>query len=529
MRTTADTLEMPVFRTDHNGKTRLARDIPMPVFYTDNSGRTRLSQTAAQTAPQDGFTAQSGETAPPTVGERIGKTFGSVIKNRAAGFANGQATLYQAGQSGRTSRDQELLEGYRYDLNRAQYDLSVMEEQNRQTPGYWSERDLQSQRYIIEDAQRKVDAVRQATSSGAQEKATQASYQVADNLAASSAKDDERAKEGLNTAGRFAVDLSKGLIELGIDGLTGKAFGNPMPLRALGTFGSNTQEARQAGATFQQQMAYGAGSAGADAAMRTLLNISESYKKIYGEGPLNKMLQEVVDDLSKTARGRMALSAFVEGGKSLVESEIKHLLRRATYDEDARFDTAGAVYNVILSSAMGAITGAFSPRQKAEQEAQEEVVKPQDPDTIETKTETKATSEYDAPLPPIDEELVKELKKSKSKFTRKNMLFIVRDDFGQIVWLETGSKKGGLYHILYGNGEKPGHEDDFKKAFGVTAEQVSSYLYHVISEGKVVSNEPKLRNGRYGYERVYKYQGRYTVLMAIGINGFVVTAYPYSE
>ena len=227
-----------------------------------------------------------------------------------------------------------------------------------------------------------MDAVRQATSSGAQEKATQASYQVADNLAASSAKDDERAKEGLNAAGRFAVDLSKGLIELGIDGLTGKAFGNPVPLRALGTFGSNTQEARQAGATFQQQMAYGAGSAGADAAMRTLLNISESYKKIYGEGPLNKMLQEVVDDLSKTARGRMALSAFVEGGKSLVESEIKHLLRRATYDEDARFDTAGAVYNVILSSAMGAITGAFSPRQKAEQEAQEEVVKPQDSDII---------------------------------------------------------------------------------------------------------------------------------------------------
>ena len=109
------------------------------------------------------------------------------------------------------------------------------------------------------------------------------------------------------------------------------------------------------------------------------------------------------------------------------------------------------------------------------------------------------------------------------------MLFIVRDDFGQIVWLETGSKKGGLYHILYGNGEKPGHADDFKKAFGVTAEQVPSFLYHVISEGKVVSNEPKLRNGRYGYEQVYKYQGRYTVLMAIGINGFVVTAYPYSE
>lgn len=65
------------------------------------------------------------------------------------------------------------------------------------------------------------------------------------------------------------------------------------------------------------------------------------------------------------------------------------------------------MYNVILSSAMGAITGAFSPRRKAEQEAQEEVVKPQDPDTIETKTETKATSEYDAPLPPIDEELVR--------------------------------------------------------------------------------------------------------------------------
>lgn len=123
-------------------------------------------------------------------------------------------------------------------------------------------------------------------------------------------------------------------------------------------------------------------------------------------------------------------------------------------------------------------------------------------------------------------ELVAGLEKSGVKFTKENIVFIAKDGTGQTVWLETGNASAGLKHILDGDGRSPGHASDFEKAFGVSRERVPELLHKVVSEGTVVSNTIKIRNGREGYERVYSYGGKYYVVSGIGKNGFIVSAYP---
>ncbi len=96
-----------------------------------------------------------------------------------------------------------------------------------------------------------------------------------------------------------------------------------------------------------------------------------------------------------------------------------------------------------------------------------------------------------------------------------------------IVWLEKGNAKGGLQHILDGNGKTPGHAADFKKAFGVSRQNVPTYIKQVVKNGKLVSNKTiSVGGGRLGYERVYYYNGRYHLVTGVGTNGFIVSAYP---
>lgn len=122
--------------------------------------------------------------------------------------------------------------------------------------------------------------------------------------------------------------------------------------------------------------------------------------------------------------------------------------------------------------------------------------------------------------------LIKELESNGVKFSKADVVFITKDKTGQIVWLEKGNSSAGLEHIINGNGKTLGHGKDFEKAFGVSCEQISSFLNNVVSTGYVVSSELKYINGRSGFERIYYFDKKYYVLAGIGTNGFIVTAYP---
>lgn len=133
---------------------------------------------------------------------------------------------------------------------------------------------------------------------------------------------------------------------------------------------------------------------------------------------------------------------------------------------------------------------------------------------------TKGTQEAQTQL------LIKELEKVGVKFTKEDVIFVAKDATGQTVWLEKGNKFAGLEHILDGNGKSPGHASDFEKAFGISRDQIPTFLNNIISNGKIISNELKEINGRDGFERIYYYNGKHYVLAGIGTNGFIVTAYP---
>ena len=122
--------------------------------------------------------------------------------------------------------------------------------------------------------------------------------------------------------------------------------------------------------------------------------------------------------------------------------------------------------------------------------------------------------------------LIEELEQSNVKFTLKDIVFVTRDKTGQIVWLETGNSMAGLKHILDGNGKTPGHAADFERAFGVKRDDLPAYLKTVIAHGKIVSDNIVKVGARDGYERVYYYEGKHVVVTAIGMNGFIVSAYP---
>ena len=122
--------------------------------------------------------------------------------------------------------------------------------------------------------------------------------------------------------------------------------------------------------------------------------------------------------------------------------------------------------------------------------------------------------------------LMKELENSGVKFTKEDVVFVTKDATGQTVWLEKGNKTAGLEHILNGDGKSPGHAEHFEKAFGISKEQIPSFLNKLISSGSVISNQLKIINGRAGFERIYYYNGKHYVMTGIGTNGFIVTAYP---
>ena len=140
---------------------------------------------------------------------------------------------------------------------------------------------------------------------------------------------------------------------------------------------------------------------------------------------------------------------------------------------------------------------------------------------MENEAKVKADAD-NAPL--IDNDLLDDMEARGVKFTRNNVIFVTMDSSGQVVWLESGSKTAGFAHI-----EARGHTGQIAKKFGVTEAEVPRLLRNVIRDGRIVSNKIRKSNGREGYERIYEYNGGHILLAGIGLNGFMVSAYPLKD
>lgn len=341
---------------------------------------------------------------------RLGDTIRGGAKGSLASNSNAMSTFYAMGQGGRDAQNREYLAEYSHNLERAKLDMDAMLAENKEKPGSWNERDIQSQQYIIDDWQRKYDAMAKVLDEHVQQKATQASYELADDIQQSSAQDIERAKEGLGGVGRVLVDAGASMTQTALDTAANALLGTPgsMGAFAMRAFGGGTQQARQdnPNSTLEQQVLYGTASAAKEVFTEKMFNIALPFSHAYGGGALDdaveRGIRSAVNRFAKTDAGKRVLGGALTFGAGAVGEGLEEFVgdwmewqMPRIYGGDAA--SAGetlenSLYDFLVGAASGMMGGVITPAtyhyNVGETGAQQETTAP----TPQTEATPKATA-----------------------------------------------------------------------------------------------------------------------------------------
>lgn len=310
---------------------------------------------------------------------RLGDTIRGGAKGSLASNSNAMSTFYAMGQGGRDAQNREYLAEYSHNLERAKLDMDSMLAENKEKPGSWNERDIQSQQYIIDDWQRKYDAMAKVLDEQVQQKATQASYELADDIQQSSAQDIERAKEGLGGVGRVLVDAGASMTQTTLDTAANALLGTPgsMGAFAMRAFGGGTQQARQdnPNSTLEQQVLYGTASAAKEVFTEKMFNIALPFSHAYGGGALDdaveRGIRSAVNRFAKTDAGKRVLGGALTFGAGAVSEGLEEFIgdwmewqMPRIYGGDAA--SAGetlenSLYDFLVGAASGMMGGVITP------------------------------------------------------------------------------------------------------------------------------------------------------------------------
>lgn len=265
---------------------------------------------------------------------RLGDTIRGGAKGSLASNSNAMSTFYAMGQGGRDAQNREYLAEYSHNLERAKLDMDAMLAENKEKPGSWNDRDIQSQQYIIDDWQRKYDAMAKVLDEQVQQKATQASYELADDIQQSSAQDIERAKEGLGGVGRVLVDAGASMTQTALDTAANALLGTPgsKGAFAMRAFGGATQQARQdnPNSTLGQQGLYGGAVAAKEVITEMMFNIALPFSHAYGGGALDdaveRGIRSAVNRFAKTDAGKRVLGGALTFGAGAVGEGLEEFI-----------------------------------------------------------------------------------------------------------------------------------------------------------------------------------------------------------
>ena len=296
-----------------------------------SSGKVTISRTVKTATPQ---TTVEKPTEKRGFFSRLGDTIRGGAKGSLASNSNAMSTFYAMGQGGRDAQNREYLAEYSHNLERAKLDMDAMLAENKEKPGSWNERDIQSQQYIIDDWQRKYDAMAKVLGEQVQQKATQASYELADDIQQSSAQDIERAKEGLGGVGRVLVDAGASMTQTTLDTAANALLGTPgsMGAFAMRAFGGGTQQARQdnPNSTLEQQVLYGTASAAKEVFTEKMFNIALPFSHAYGGGALDdaveRGIRSAVNRFAKTDAGKRVLGGALTFGAGAVSEGLEEFI-----------------------------------------------------------------------------------------------------------------------------------------------------------------------------------------------------------
>jgi uncharacterized Zn-binding protein involved in type VI secretion len=121
------------------------------------------------------------------------------------------------------------------------------------------------------------------------------------------------------------------------------------------------------------------------------------------------------------------------------------------------------------------------------------------------------------PPPSSPPSLVDELTANGVKFTRENLVAVVRDPTGRIIFLETGDSQSGLQHIV------ARHKTEFAQR-DVSEAEIPKVLMDAIMEGNIVGYQGK-GTGRPIFETVINGTPQ-RLAISIGSNGYIVGVNP---
>lgn len=303
---------------------------------------------------------QTGGTTPPSLDNgRVGKVISGATKStgsaftnlggvlaEGAGYLNTRIANQNAGASLQSDHDavkryEKMLRDVKWANGKAMTAADV-----KQVQGY-----LAAAKRRIAAHEGYTKAVEQSDKAVADK-----AYQKADRLSQSSAADVAQAKEGLGPVGQFAVDLGVQGVQMAGDIAASAVLpGAGLALMTARSAGSSAQQARQSGASYNQQLAYGLGSGALSLATEKISNVASPFKKAFGGGVLDNAISGALAKLNNSAAGRVALSMISEGGEEFIEDIFQPILQRATYDPSARFDLSEALYDAAVGAAMGGI------------------------------------------------------------------------------------------------------------------------------------------------------------------------------
>ena len=331
-------------------------------------------------------TKQSGTLIPSLDNGRVGKVISGAAKSVGSAYTNLGGVLAEgAGKLNTRIANQSAGDSLQSDHDAVKRYEKMLRDVKWANGKAMTAADVKQVQSYLASAKRRIAAHEGYTKAVEQSDKAVAdkAYQKADRLSQSSAADVAQAKEGLGPVGQFAVDLGvQGVQMAGDVAASAMIPGAGLALMTARSTGSSAQRARQAGATYGQQLAYGLGSGALSLGTEKISNVSKLFQKTFGRGLAEKAASkliakfgentavQVMSDLAKRPAGRLALSMISEGGEEFLEDFAQPFLQRATYDPSARFDLSDALYDAAVGAAMGGIgAGADVIRQRGSSQA----------------------------------------------------------------------------------------------------------------------------------------------------------------
>ena len=304
----------PMFRQKQNvvtpnGQNTLAQSL----------GKGALQQQEAKNyQSENAFNQHVQDVKTPTVAQRVGNTLKGAAKTYGAGFANLSGVAAQ-GQGGTA-----MSPVYRAQAETLDQQIAALEA-TLSDPSMTAQ-DIADTKEAIAIARSEREKYGKIIESG--EKAAVGAYDIADRLADSGAKDINKAKSGLGKAGQLAVDAGVAGAQMGMDiALTPFMGGSALFPMFMRSAGGGAQQARRAGATHEQQVNYGLASGALSVATEKIGNAAAPFKKMFGKGFLDDVIERTMQGLNSSAAGKIALSFLEEGGEEAIEDLIQPALQ----------------------------------------------------------------------------------------------------------------------------------------------------------------------------------------------------------